>query len=69
MSQAPIYLSVADAARQLSVTPAAVRHMHRRGELPLGARTEGGIHLFRREDVEELATRREQRREALAAHP
>jgi len=52
------FLSAADAARILEVTPATVRQMQQRGTLPLAAKTEGGIHLFRREDVEELARKR-----------
>lgn len=60
------FLSASDAARILGVTAATVRLMQRRGQLPLAARTQGGIHLFRRADVEQLALRREQRREALA---
>jgi excisionase family DNA binding protein len=56
-------LSAADAARILDVTPATVRQMLRRGTLPAAAKTEGGIHLFRRKDVEKLARAREQQRE------
>ena len=53
------YLSAADAAHILGVTSATVRLMARRDALPLAARTEGGIHLFLRADVEALAKRRE----------
>lgn len=53
-----MYLSAADAARVLAVTPATVRHMQRRGDLPVAAKTEGGVHLFLREDVERLAAER-----------
>jgi excisionase family DNA binding protein len=52
------FLSTADASRVLGVTPAAIRLMVRRGELPVAAMTEGGIHLFRRSAVEALARRR-----------
>ena len=52
------FLSAADAARILKVTPAAVRLMHRRGALEAVAETEGGIRLFQRRDVETLAKRR-----------
>ena len=52
------FLSAADAARILKVTPAAVRLMHRRGTLEAVAETEGGIRLFQRRDVETLAKRR-----------
>ncbi len=50
-------LSVADAARVLGVVPATVRQMERSGRLP-ARRTAGGIRLFRREDVEQLAEAR-----------
>jgi predicted transcriptional regulator len=52
-------LSTADAARLLGVTPAAVRLMITNRRLKVAAETEGGIHLFRRSDVEKLASRRE----------
>lgn len=51
-------LSPADAARLLGVTPATIRAMARRGTLTPVARTEGGIRLFSRKDVEELHRRR-----------
>jgi hypothetical protein len=57
------FLSAADAARILDRTPAAVRAMARRGALPVAAMTEGGMHLFRRKDVEALARRRAARKE------
>jgi len=50
------FLSTADAARVLNVTPAAIRLMARRGD------SEGGIHLFRRTAVEALARRRAARK-------
>ncbi len=53
-----MYLTAADAARVLDVTPAAIRLMHRRGELTSAAQTEGGIRLFRRVSVERLAKKR-----------
>ncbi len=53
------FLTAADAARILKVTPAAVRLMHQRGALRAAAETEGGIRLYRRQDVETLAQRRE----------
>jgi DNA-binding transcriptional MerR regulator len=52
------YLTSADAARVLDLSPSAVRLMARLGTLRVSARTEGGISLFRRKDVERLATRR-----------
>ena len=51
-------LSTADAARILGVTPGAVRLMRRRGSLDVSQKTVGGIHLFSRKDVEELARKR-----------
>ncbi len=55
------FLSTADAARVLRLTPATVRLMVRRGLLPVAAKTEGGIHLFRRADVEALNAERAKR--------
>jgi hypothetical protein len=52
------YLTAGDASYVLRVTPAAVRAMADRGELEMAAETEGGIRLFRREDVEALAEKR-----------
>ncbi|MFL5481255.1 MAG: helix-turn-helix domain-containing protein [Gemmatimonadaceae bacterium] len=52
------YLTSADAARVLDLSPSAVRLMARLGTLRVSARTEGGISLFRRQDVERLAARR-----------
>jgi excisionase family DNA binding protein len=53
-----LYLSVADAARILGITPQTVRLMIRTGKLQVTARTVGGIQLFRREEVERLARER-----------
>ena len=62
------YLSTADASRVLSVTPSAIRLMVQRGELPVAAMTEGGIHLFERPAVEALARRRAERRQSREQH-
>ena len=62
-----IYLTAADASRLLGVTAAAVRQMERRQELPAATRTEGGIRLFRRADVEALVRRRERRAHSQAS--
>lgn len=65
-------LSPSDAARILGVVPATVRAMALSGRLPPATMTESGIRLFRREDVERLASERaerEERRGALAALP
>ncbi len=55
------YLSVADAARVLRVTPARVRQLVRSGELQAAAVTEGGIRLFSPSDVRRLVERRVKR--------
>lgn len=52
------YLTAGDAARVLSVTPAAVRAMADRGDLEVTAKTESGIRLFKRETVQQLAAER-----------
>ncbi len=54
----PQYLTSADAARILDVTPATVRLMVRKGKLRARAWTERGMLLFRRQDVERLARKR-----------
>ncbi len=59
-------LSVADASRILGVTPQTVRLMVRRKVLQVAAQTEGGIRLFRRTDVEQLAADRASRAESRA---
>ena len=61
--EATRYLSTADASRVLGVTPATVRQMVQRRVLPVAAMTEGGMHLFRRKDVEAVACRRAARKE------
>lgn len=62
MKRFPNFLSTADAARILAVTPATVRLMVKRGDLAAAGATESGIRLFRKEDVESLAKGREGRR-------
>jgi len=56
-----MFLSVADAARILGVTPQTVRLMVRRGTLAVEAKTVGGIQLFRANQVERLALARQER--------
>ena len=63
------YLSTADASRVLGVTPSAVRLMVQRGELPVAAMTEGGIHLFERAAVDALARRRTEQKRTRKGHP
>lgn len=52
------FMTPADAARILEVTPSAVRLMAGRGELRIAATTQSGIRLFERSDVEALAKKR-----------
>lgn len=49
------YLSANDAARILNVTTQTVHIMVQRGDLRVAGKTESGIRLFTRDDVEELA--------------
>lgn len=56
------YLTASGAARILGVTPGAVRLMRKRGDLEMAEKTDGGIHLFLREEVERLAVRRQKSR-------
>ena len=58
------YITSADAARILNVTPAAIHLMVHRGALPFAARTESGIYLFTRPEVEAVAERRAERTSA-----
>ncbi len=52
------YLTPADVARRLGVTPAAVRAMEQRGTLRAVGRTERGGRLFSAADVTRLARKR-----------
>jgi excisionase family DNA binding protein len=56
------YLSTADAARLLGVTPATVRAMEQQGRLRALGRTLGGIRLFRQAEVQRVATLRASKR-------
>jgi DNA-binding transcriptional MerR regulator len=56
-----LFLSVADAARILGVTPQTVRLMVRTGRLHPTAKTVGGIQLFRADQIERLAAARRER--------
>lgn len=58
---ADVLLLSAGAGRILNLTPAGVRALERRGELP-AERTESGVRLFSRVDVERLARERAARR-------
>ncbi len=59
-------LGCTDAGRVLKVGPQRVRQLERTGRLP-AIRTAGGWRLFRRDEVERLATERETRQEQLNA--
>lgn len=52
------YLTAADAAKLLALTPAGIRLAALSGRLRVAARTVGGVRLFTREDVETFARRR-----------
>jgi excisionase family DNA binding protein len=62
MSTAP-FLTVSEAAAILKCSPDLVRYFERNGRLA-AIKTERGWRLFRREDVERLATDRASRQEA-----
>jgi DNA-binding transcriptional MerR regulator len=52
------WLTVGDVARALDVAAETIRLWDRLGKLPATVRTESGIRLFRREDVERFAKER-----------
>lgn len=52
------FLSTADAAKRLGLTPIRVRQMANQGKLPV-VRTASGIRLFRPKDIEAERQRRE----------
>ena len=52
-----MFLTTADAAKRLAITPATVRQLSNNGKLKT-TRTYGGQRLFDDRDVEELAKRR-----------
>lgn len=58
------YLTPADVARRLGITPAAVRAMERRGTIRAIARTERGGRLFDAADVTRLSRQRRRRARA-----
>ena len=53
------FLLTNDVARRLDVSPATVHYYERTGRLN-AARTEGGVRLFRLEEVERLAASRKE---------
>jgi len=57
------FLTPADVARRLGITPAAVRAMERSGTLHAVARTERGGRLFNAADVCALARKRARRKQ------
>ena len=56
------FLSSADAARILNITPAGVRVAALQKRLRVAAVTAGGVRLFARDDVERYAAERAARR-------
>ena len=50
-----IYLTSGDTARMLGLSQAGLSLLVARKQLPVAARTESGLRLFRREDVERLS--------------
>ena len=57
-----IYLTPADAAVELGVTPATIRNLADRRQLRVAATTKSGIRLFEESDVITLAARRAKER-------
>lgn len=57
----PKFMTSAEAARLLNVTPETVRCLERTKKLP-ALRTESGVRLFHRADVESLVAKRNSRR-------
>ncbi len=55
------YLATSDVAKALGLTTNAIRSITQRGGLRVAAKTERGIQLFRRIDVERLAAKRARR--------
>jgi DNA-binding transcriptional MerR regulator len=51
----------ADVAKELGVTPAAIRIAASKGQIDTAAVTAGGVRLFSRQAVEEFRARRERR--------
>jgi excisionase family DNA binding protein len=56
-------MTSADAARVLGLSADMVRLLARTGRLVVAARSVGGVRLFRRSDVDELAEKRRQSKE------
>ena len=65
----PRFLTAADAAQILGVTPATVRQMAQHGRLRVAATTFSGIRLFDLKDVQRMEQKRQKRREARVAPP
>lgn len=58
-----LLLEPADAGKILNLTSGAVRLLARAGHLPIAATTPRGSRLFRKEDVEAVRQKRQERRE------
>lgn len=59
---APVLLEPTAAGRVLDLSPSRVRALADEGKLPVAARTERGLRLFQRRDVERLRDERAARR-------
>jgi excisionase family DNA binding protein len=59
-------LIASEAAKLLDCTAANIRALERAGKLP-ALRTESGVRIFRREDVDRLAVERKQQQKAKEA--
>ncbi len=64
MKHAESYLTTAEAARLLDLTPASVRAVANAGRLAVAIRTPSGFRLFRRDAVEQFRLAREARKHA-----
>jgi excisionase family DNA binding protein len=56
------FLTASEAARRLDMSASGVRWAAERGELPIAARTPGGMRLFSESDVEGYRQRRAAKR-------
>jgi DNA-binding transcriptional MerR regulator len=59
------FLTASEAARRLDMSASGVRLVAERGDLPIAARTPGGMRLFTESDVEVYRQRRTSKRTGL----
>jgi DNA-binding transcriptional MerR regulator len=55
------FLTASDVGRALGLTPGAIRQMYKRGDIAVAERTEGGVNLFLRSEVERVRASRDLR--------